>query len=35
VYTAPWKIECAGMIDNDHSDHNLLYAVMDLPMKGE
>lgn len=35
VYTAPWKIERAGMIDNDHSDHNLLYAVMDLPMKGE
>ena len=28
VYTMPWSVESAGMIDNDHSDHNLLYAVM-------
>jgi len=26
VYTAPWKMNRAGMIDNDNSDHNLLYA---------
>ena len=28
VYTAPWSAANAGIIDNDHSDHNLLYAEM-------
>lgn len=28
VYTAPWQVESDGMIENDHSDHNLLYAVI-------
>lgn len=28
VYTAPWSVVKAGIIDNDHSDHNLLYAEM-------
>lgn len=26
IYTAPWTVRNAGMIDNDHSDHNLLFA---------
>ena len=29
IYTAPWTVADAGIIDNDHSDHNLLYAVME------
>ncbi len=30
VYTAPWSVAKADIIDNDHSDHNLLYAEMHL-----
>lgn len=26
IYTAPWRLCRAGMIDNANSDHNLLYA---------
>jgi endonuclease/exonuclease/phosphatase family metal-dependent hydrolase len=29
IYTAPWSVIRAGIVDNDHSDHNLLYAVME------
>ena len=29
IYTAPWSVIQSGIIDNDHSDHNLLYAVME------
>ena len=29
IYTAPWKVINDGIVDNDHSDHNLLYAVME------
>ena len=29
IYTAPWSVIHADIIDNDHSDHNLLYAVME------
>ena len=29
IYTAPWTVADAGIVDNDHSDHNLLYAVME------
>ncbi len=28
IYTEPWSVLSSGMIDNDHSDHNLLYADM-------
>lgn len=28
IYTAPWSWQDAGIVDNDHSDHNLMYAVM-------
>lgn len=29
IYTAPWTVLRADIVDNDHSDHNLLYAVME------
>ena len=29
IYTAPWSVVDADIVDNDHSDHNLLYAVME------
>ena len=29
IYTSPWKVTDAGIVDNDHSDHNLLYAVLE------
>lgn len=28
VLTGKWKVEKSGMIENDHSDHNLIYAVI-------
>ena len=30
VYTAPWRVLDSGIVDNDHSDHNLLYAIMEF-----
>ena len=29
IYTSPWSVIHADIVDNDHSDHNLLYAVME------
>ena len=29
IYTAPWYVVDSDIVDNDHSDHNLLYAVME------
>lgn len=30
IYTAPWSVVRADIVDNDHSDHNLLYAVIEF-----